>query len=44
MKGIVGVLAVFPEHPDTFISSEITDGAIVTLNMALLQNDVLSKF
>jgi len=40
----VGVLAVFPEHSDTFIPSEITDGATVTLNMALLQNDVLSKF
>ena len=40
LKGIVGVFAVFPEHPDTFISSEITDGTIVTLNTTLLQNDV----
>lgn len=40
LKRTVGVLAVFPEHPDTFISSDITDGTIVTLNTALLQNDV----
>jgi hypothetical protein len=40
LKGIVGVLDVFPEHPDTFMSSEITDGTIFTLNEALLQNDV----
>lgn len=40
LKGIVGVFAVFPEHPDSFISSEITDGTIVTLNTILLQNDV----
>jgi len=40
LKGIVGFFAVFPEHPDSFISSKITYGTIVALNTTLLQNAV----